>query len=271
MTKRSHNDSLDGDHMDGSLNTMKRPVYYRQNSVISRFESLRRQYSENNYYDPYQQEQVQQQGKRKTMADDDNDDDNSSSQHQDPEGRPTKRRKSFTSMVKSGVIQSVLFGSALALTAFDYLQATTPSLKRSTSLCSMEALAASSHITTSSMDDTNNKWSAGRSSNHFNTNKQKKSMRGHGVDFSSYFYRSPTFEKRMQKTEQLIRGICLDQQYAFNQHFAPSTTGTRDDLCWGIVNKDDYDVSFTTMPPPKPKRTFSYLQKQKNMLFSDTA
>ncbi|CAO3591489.1 unnamed protein product [Absidia cylindrospora] len=244
MTKRSRNDSLDGDHMEGNLfDTMKRPHYYRQNSVISRFESLRRQYSGNNYYDPYQQEQVQQQGKRKTMADDND----NSSQQQVPEGRPTKRRKSLTSMVKSGVIQSVLFGSALALTAFDYLQATTPSFKRSTSLCSMEALAASSHITTSSMDDTNNNWSAGRSSNHYNSsnNKQKKSMRGHGVDFSSYFYRSPTIEKRMQKTEQLIRDICLDQQYAFNQHFAPSTTSTRDDLCWGIVNKDDYDVNFT--------------------------
>lgn len=275
MTKRSHNDSLDGDHMDGNRCTMKRPLYFRQNSVISRFESLRRQYSEHNYYDPYQQEQVQQQGKRKTMSDD-GDDLGDLQPQSKSEDRPTKRRKSFTSMVKSGVIQGVLFGSALALTAFDYLQATAPSLKRSSaSLCSMEALAASrlsSSVGDANNNNTNNHWSAGRSSNHYNS-KQKKTMRGHGVDFSSYFYRSPTFEKRIQKTEQLIRDICLDQQYAFNQHFAPSsTTGSpREDLCWGMVNKDDYNVNFMTVPPPKPKRTFTYLQKQKNLFFSDTA
>ncbi|KAI8086222.1 uncharacterized protein BX664DRAFT_335209 [Halteromyces radiatus] len=250
MTKRSHYDSSsDEDGSSNSTLTAKRPFFHRQKSVISRFESLRRQYSENDYYDPYQQEQVlQQSGKRKSMSDD------------DQQQRPNKRRKSFASLVKHGVIQGVLFGSALALSAYDYLQSTTPALKRTASLCSLEVLKTNINLQgRRTMDD----WLTGSFSGH-DMDKKKKSMRGHGVDFT-YFHRSPTFEKRMQKTEQLIRSICLDQQYALNQQFTP----TQEEGCWGIINKDDYDVHFTTMPPPKPKRTFTYLQKQKN-LFNTT-
>ncbi|SAM02164.1 hypothetical protein [Absidia glauca] len=259
---RPLNDSLNRDIlMDGNQGAFKRPGYHRQNSVISRFDSLRRLYSENSYYDPYQQEQVQQQkqqqGKRKKMDDDDGDDDGSKEvtgdhrklvnsgeqQHQDS-GRPAKRRKSFTSMVKSGVIQGVLFGSALALTAFDYIQVTTTPLKRSTSslFYSTETLAGSP------MDENNNNsWFAGRS---LPTTTTSKNMRGHGVDFISYFQLSPNFEKRMQKAEHLIRNICLDQQYALTQHFAPPPTpsrATQEDRCWGLINKDDYDVNFTVI------------------------
>lgn len=261
---RPFNDSLNRDIlMDDSHGPFKRPGYHRQNSVISRFDSLRRLYSENSYYDPYQQEQVQQQqqlqGKRKKM-DDDGDDDpkedtgdhkrqvNSGERQQQDNGRPTKRRKSFTSMVKTGVIQGVLFGSALALTAFDYLQVTTTPLKRSTTslFCSTEALAGSP------MDENNNNnsWFAGRSP-PTPTTTTSKNMRGHGVDFFSYFQLSPNFEKRMQKTEHLIRNICLDQQYALTQHFAPPPSpsrATQEDRCWGLINKDDYDVNFTVIP-----------------------
>ncbi|KAI8342964.1 hypothetical protein BC941DRAFT_465139 [Chlamydoabsidia padenii] len=234
MAMRPCNDSLKrGILMDGNLGSNKRPGYHRQNSIISRFDSLRRLYSENSYYDPYQQEQVQQQGKRKMMDDDDEQDNDEKQLHD----RPTKRRKSFTSMVKTGVIQGVLFGSALALTAFDYLQVTP--LKKS----------SSSSYSVADLDD-----------NHWGRNN--KNMRGHGVDFVSYFQLSPTFEKRMQKTEQLIRNICLDQQYALTRQFAPPPRASQDDRCWGIINKDDYDVNFTTMPSPKP--AFTFIQKQKS-------
>jgi hypothetical protein len=267
MAMRAFNDSLNRDiSMDARLDAFERPGYHRQNSVISRFDSLRRLYSENSYYDPYQQEQVQQQkqlqGKRKKMDDDGDGDDDSSKevtgdhrrlgnsgeqQHQDG-GRPPKRRKSFTSMVKAGVIQGVLFGSALALTAFDYIQVTTTPLKRSTSALFYPTESLTGYpIDKSNNNGNNNSWFAGRS---LPTTTTTKNMRGHGVDFISYFQLSPNFEKRMEKAEHLIRNICLDQQYALTQHFAPPPSpsrATQEDRCWGLINKDDYDVNFTVI------------------------
>ncbi|KAI9304866.1 hypothetical protein BJ944DRAFT_288282 [Cunninghamella echinulata] len=287
MTKRSHSDYLTGDHHE-QANKIKRPSIRRQHSLVSRFESLRRQYSENDYYDPYQKEQAaQQQGKRKLM---DDDEDYQGSMNNEEYRRPTKRRKSITTMIKNGVIQGVLFGSAMALTAIDYLQTTTtPFIKRRPSFLSIENLNTSSN--SNNNDNGNNKqqqefWIKHQHDHQHNNKKQhskngfslfynkfimdqhqhQKNMRGHGVDFT-YFPRSPTFGKRMEKTEEMIRSICLDQQDALNQHFSFTSLLKKDDHCWGIIDKDNYGVDFTSMPPPKPKHSFNYLQKQKSLFF----
>jgi hypothetical protein len=290
MTKRTHSDYLTGDHHE-QANKMKRPSYRRQHSLVSRFESLRRQYSEEGYYDPYQKEQVQQQqGKRKLMENDDTEDKdgtNSYTEHR----RPHKRRKSITTMIKNGVIQGVLFGSAIALTAIDYLQSTTSPFIKRPSFLSIEHVSTTTTNAINNMNDSSQKqqqhhefWVNHQhdhrkqqyvSKNGFTAFYQKfvmdhqnhnKNMRGHGVDFT-YFHRSPTFGKRMEKTEELIRSICLDHQDALNQHYSFSTLLKKDDHCWGVINKENYGVDFTSMPPPKPKLSFDHLQKQKILFF----
>ncbi|CAO3642900.1 unnamed protein product [Cunninghamella blakesleeana] len=278
MTKRSHSDYL-GDHYE-QANKMKRPSFQRQHSLVSRFESLRRQYSED-YYDPYQKEQVQQQVMTSQKVDED-----------EENKRPTKRRKSITTIIKNGVIQGVLFGSVMALSAIDYLHSTTsPFIKRP--FVSIENISSTATATAANINDSpsKNKNDDFIQHGHYHHEKQitkngftafykklitdycnyhdkngNKNMRGHGVDFT-YFHRSPTFGKRIEKTEEMIRSICLDQQNALHQHFSFSTLLKKDDYCWGIIDKDNYGVDFTTMAPPKPKHSFDHLQKQKSVYF----
>ncbi|ORX47465.1 hypothetical protein DM01DRAFT_1385861 [Hesseltinella vesiculosa] len=204
MTKRTYEETMEDDV------TISRPFYSRQQSVSSRYDLLRRQYSGNDYYDPYQREQHEQEqphSKRKKWLDLQH----LPSCHHDQQVRSAKRRKSWTSMIKYGLLQGALFGSAMAMTAVDYV-----------------------HKAKEQLDD------------------RSKKLRGHGVDFTSYFQpqpRSAWFDQRAKKTEALIRSICLDQQaYAYHHH------QPYQDHYWGVV-KDDYNVDFTPLPPPKPKLT----------------
>ncbi|KAG0170287.1 hypothetical protein DFQ28_005107 [Apophysomyces sp. BC1034] len=196
-----------------------------QQTIVSRFQLLRRQFSGPTYYDPYQREQVQQEKPEEEE------------EEEEDQPRPQKRQRSVASAIVHSVVQGFLYGSAVALTAYDFLWAEKLRMK--------------------SIKD------RGDHAARMRRTGPPPKMRGRGVDFS-YFQRSPALDFRMQQAEQTIRRICLQSQQATTNHrkfelpldlYRPPAPPAEDP--WGLIDKNDYNVRFlTSNPPPKPKRTF---------------
>ncbi|KAF7722382.1 hypothetical protein EC973_003192 [Apophysomyces ossiformis] len=177
-----------------------------QHGIVSRFHLLRRQLSGQTYYDPYQREQVQQE-----------------KSEEEEEERPQKRHRSVASAIVNSVVQGFLYGSAVALTAYEFLWAEKLRMK--------------------SIED------RGDHAARMRRTGSSPKMRGRGVDFS-YFQRSPALDFRMQQAEQTIRRICLQSQQAnFHRKFElpldlyrPPAPPSEDP--WGLIDKHDYNVRF---------------------------
>ncbi|KAL1930581.1 hypothetical protein VTP01DRAFT_10743 [Rhizomucor pusillus] len=144
----------------------------------------------------------------------------SSSDDEPCDPRPAKKRRSITSVILNRVVNGFWYGSAIA---YDYLWAKRP-----------DALP-------------------------------KPEMRGRGVDFDLFHkYHSPGWDERMQRAERQIRQLYMErQQNVFGMPVlaaAAFSLATEDDKNrWGLVSKDNLDVSFLPFPcaPPKPKRTYA--------------
>ncbi|KAI9022711.1 hypothetical protein CLU79DRAFT_718955 [Phycomyces nitens] len=147
------------------------------------------------YYDPFQTEQVQQQQQREESA--------------------PKRQRSLCSVVFKHLAPVVVYGTALALSAYDFFLADL-SLMRT-------------------------------------ERKKQPAMRGFGVDFAPFFDRTPEQESRKQLHDESLRRICLEKTRSMQ--VAPRLLASDNNEWGYIDKNDYHVHFFSTgTPPPKPKR-----------------
>ncbi|KAL0077967.1 hypothetical protein J3Q64DRAFT_1767117 [Phycomyces blakesleeanus] len=164
------------------------------------------------YYDPFQTEQVQQQQQQQQNNNNNN---NNNNHYQRLEESAPKRQRSLTSVVFKHLAPVVVYGTALALSAYDFFLADL-SLMRT-------------------------------------ERKKQPAMRGFGVDFAPFFDRTPEQESRKQLHDESLRRICLEKTRSMQ--VAPRLLSSDNNDWGYIDKNDYHVHFFSTgTPPPKPKR-----------------